>query len=117
MLAGQPVTIYGTGEQERDFVLRRRLRPGQRSGAHQGGRQIYNLGSNRGTSVNLLFSTLANIIGYSAEPRFGPAKAGETFKIYLDRTQAQTELDWSPSVSLDHGLQQTVTYLRENEQG
>jgi UDP-glucose 4-epimerase len=117
MLAGPPVTINGTGEQERDFVYVADCARANVLALNNGGGTIYNLGSNRGTSVNLLFSTLANIIGYSAEPRFGPAKAGETFKIYLDGTRARDQLDWSPTVDLNHGLQQTVAYLREFERG
>jgi UDP-glucose 4-epimerase len=117
MLAGQPVTINGTGEQERDYVYVADCARANVLALDNGGGTIYNLGSNRGTSVNLLFSTLANIIGYSAEPRFGPAKAGETFKIYLDGTRARDQLDWSPTVDLNRGLQQTVAYLRDNERG
>jgi UDP-glucose 4-epimerase len=117
MLAGQPVTINGTGEQERDYVYVADCARANVLALDNGSGTIYNLGSNRGTSVNLLFSTLANIIGYSAEPRFGPAKAGETFKIYLDGTRARDQLDWSPTVDLNRGLQQTVAYLRDNERG
>jgi UDP-glucose 4-epimerase len=117
MLAGQPVTINGTGEQERDFVYVADCARANVLALDNGSGTIYNLGSNRGTSVNLLFSTLANIIGYSAGPRFGPAKAGETFKIYLDGTRARDQLDWSPTVDLNRGLMQTVAYLRENERG
>jgi UDP-glucose 4-epimerase len=117
MLAGQPVTINGTGEQERDYVYVADCARANVLALDNGGGTIYNLGSNRGTTVNLLFSTLANIIGYSAGPRFGPAKAGETFKIYLDGTRARDQLDWSPTVDLDRGLHQTVAYLRDNERG
>ena len=80
MLAGEPVTINGTGEQERDYVYVADCARANVLALNQGAGTIYNLGSNRGTTVNLLFSTLANIIGYSAEPKFGPPKAGETFK-------------------------------------
>jgi UDP-glucose 4-epimerase len=76
---------------------------------------IYNLGSNRGVSVNFLFSLLANIIGYSSKPTIGPAKPGETFRIYLDGRRAQADLGWSAAVSLEQGLQLTVSYFREYE--
>jgi UDP-glucose 4-epimerase len=115
MLAGEPVTINGNGEQERDYVYVADCARANVLTLNQGAGTIYNLGSNRGTTVNLLFSTLANIIGYSAEPNFGPPKAGETFKIYLDGTRARDQLDWSPTVDLSRGLQQTVAYLREHE--
>ena len=117
MLAGEPVTINGTGEQERDFVYVADCARANVLALSKGSGGIFNLGSSRGTSVNLLFSALANIIGYSAEPRYGPPKAGETFKIYLDGRRAKAQLDWLASVDFDRGLEQTVAYFRENERG
>jgi len=115
MLSGRPVTIYGTGEQERDFVYVGDCARANVMALSAGSREIYNLGSNAGTTINLLFSRLANIIGYSSVPTKEQAKAGETFKIYLDGRKAQAGLGWSPSVTLDQGLQQTVAYFREYE--
>jgi len=115
MLAGQPITINGTGQQERDFVFVTDCARANVLALQKGSAAIFNLGTNQGTSVNLLFSTLANIIQYSARPNLGPAKPGETFKIYLDARRAQTGLGWSATVSLEQGLQQTVSYHREFE--
>jgi UDP-glucose 4-epimerase len=115
MLAGQPVTINGSGEQERDFVYVSDCAQANLLAAANGRTGIYNLGCGAGTSVNLLFSQLQNIIGYSREPRFGPPKPGETFKIYLDSRRAQAELGWSPTVGLADGLHRTVDYFRERE--
>jgi UDP-glucose 4-epimerase len=115
MLAAKPVTIFGTGEQERDFVYVSDCARANVTALQGGSAEIYNLGSNQGTSVNLLFSTLANIIGYSSEPRKEPAKAGETFKIYLDGRRAKAGLGWSATVALDQGLRQTVAHFRECE--
>ena len=115
MLTGKPITINGTGEQERDFVYVGDCARANVLALDKGSAGIYNLGSNRGTSVNLLFSTLANIIGYSSAAQLGPAKAGETFKIYLDGRRAHASLGWSATVALEQGLEQTVAYFREYE--
>jgi UDP-glucose 4-epimerase len=115
MLAGKPITVNGTGEQERDFVYVADCARANVLALNQGSAGIYNLGSNQGTTVNLLFSTLANIIGYSSKPMMGPAKPGETFKIYLDGRRAQADLGWAGSVTLEQGLQRTVSYFREYE--
>jgi UDP-glucose 4-epimerase len=116
MLAGQPVTINGTGEQERDFVYVTDCAQANLQALDQGSAGIFNLGSSQGVSVNLLFSTLANIIGYPSKPQLGPAKPGETFKIFLDGRRAQASLGWSPTVTFEQGLQQTVAHFREHEQ-
>jgi UDP-glucose 4-epimerase len=115
MLAGLPVTIYGSGEQERDFVYVGDCARANLLALAAGSGQIFNLGSGTGLTVNLLFSTLANIIGYSAVALKQPAKAGETFKIYLDGRRAQSGLGWTPTVPLEDGLRQTIAYHREYE--
>ena len=113
MLAGEQVVINGDGEQVRDFVFVTdcaranvlALDPPQGSG-------IYNLGSGQGNSVNEIFATLRKITTYPREPLHGPAKLGETRKIYLDARKAGQYLGWEPSISLEDGLTQTVTYFK-----
>jgi UDP-glucose 4-epimerase len=115
MLAGKPITINGTGEQERDFVYVADCARANVLALDKGSATIFNLSSNQSTSINMLFSALANIIDYSSKANMGPAKPGETFKIYLDGRRAQTGLGWSLTVALEQGLQQTVSYLRNYE--
>lgn len=115
MINSEPVTIYGDGEQERDYVHVADCARANVLLAESDRVGIYNLGSGQGTTVNLLFSELANIIEYSQPAHYAPAKAGETYKIYLDSRRAQAELKWSPTVSLADGLRQTVAYAREHE--
>lgn len=113
MLAGEPVVINGDGEQVRDFVFVTdcaranvlALDPPQGSG-------IYNLGSGQGNSVNEIFAALRKITVYPHAPQHGPAKLGETRKIYLDARKAGQHLGWEPSISLEEGLTQTVAYFR-----
>lgn len=116
MLAGEPVTINGDGEQTRDFVY-----VGDCAYAnylavtveHQPG--IFNIGWGRPTSVNDIFNTLAKITDYPHAALFGPAKVGETRHIYLDAAKAKKELGWSPTLSLGEGLEKTVAYFKETE--
>jgi len=117
MLASEPVTINGDGEQTRDFVY-----VGDCSYAnylavtvpHQSG--IYNIGWGRPTSINEIFTTLAKVTDYPHQVSYGPAKVGETRHIYLDATKAGSALGWSPTLSLEEGLEMTVAYFREKEQ-
>ncbi len=113
MLAGDPVVINGDGEQERDFVFvgdcaRANLLaadPKVESG-------IYNLGSGRGTSVNAIFESMREATAYSLPPRHGPAKLGETRRIFLNADKARRALGWSPQVELSDGLTETVEFFR-----
>jgi UDP-glucose 4-epimerase len=113
MLDGRPVTINGDGTQERDFVYvgdcaranLAALDPAAPTG-------IFNLGSGEGTSVLEIYRQLQAITGYGPEPRFGPAKLGETYRIFLSAAKAGQELGWEPTVDLAAGMQQTVAYFR-----
>lgn len=116
MLAGEPVTINGDGEQTRDFVYVGDCAYANYLAAtveHQPG--IFNIGWGRPTSVNDIFNTLAKVTGYPHAASFGPAKVGETRHIYLDAAKAKKELGWSPTLSLEEGLEKTVAYFKEAE--
>jgi UDP-glucose 4-epimerase len=45
----------------------------------------------------------------------GPAKVGETRRIFLDASKAKRELGWSGTISLEEGLQETVEYFKQAE--
>jgi UDP-glucose 4-epimerase len=117
MLAGEPATVNGDGEQTRDFVY-----VGDCAFAnylaltvdHPSG--IYNLGWCRPTSINEIFYALAKITNYSQPIQHGPAKVGETRHIYLDAGKAARELGWTPSLTLEEGLAKTVSYFKDSEQ-
>jgi UDP-glucose 4-epimerase len=118
MLADGPVIINGDGDQVRDFVYvgdcaqanLQALRKADGSG-------IYNLGTGTGTSVNEVFRSLRVITGYRREPVHGPAKLGETRRIYLDASKAASELGWSPKIGLEEGLRETVRHFQQMEVG
>jgi UDP-glucose 4-epimerase len=115
MLAGKPVTINGTGEQVRDFVYVGDCAKANLMTLEEGSGRVYNLGYGVGTTVNQIFDGLKAITGYPMEAHHGPAKAGETFRIYLDASRAQEELGWQPTVALEEGLRRTVEYFRQAE--
>jgi UDP-glucose 4-epimerase len=116
MLAGEPVTINGDGEQTRDYVYvgdcaRANVMVADENQASG----IYNLGTGKGTSVNEIFAGLRDIIGYQLAPVYGPAKVGETRFIYLSADKAAQELGWQPTMPLAEGLRKTVDYFRVSE--
>jgi UDP-glucose 4-epimerase len=116
MLLGEPVTINGDGEQTRDFVYVgdcARANYLALTTEHKPG--IYNIGWGRPTSINEIFTSLAKIINYTHPVSYGPAKVGETRHIYLDASRANRDLNWSPMVSLEEGLRQTVEYFKTSE--
>jgi UDP-glucose 4-epimerase len=116
MLSGSQVVINGDGDQERDFVYVADCARANLLALTTGHvNTIYNLGFGRGATVNEVFATLRQITDYPLDPIHGPAKPGETRRIYLDASRAKTLLGWKPEVELEEGLNYTVNYFREAE--
>ncbi len=116
MLANREVTINGDGNQQRDYVYVgdcARANLLALSNNHASG--IYNLGTGFGTSVNELFESLKGITGYPKKPTFGPAKLGETRRIWLQADKARRTFGWDPTVELKEGLEKTVAFFKSME--
>ena len=111
MLRGEPCVIYGSGEQERDFVhvsdvARANLL------ALEGEPGAYNIGTGAGTTVNTIFFELAKLLDYRLEPTYAEAKPGEVYRIALDCSRAAEGLTWRSRVSLDAGLRTVADSVR-----
>lgn len=113
MLKGQPVTIYGTGEQERDFIFVGDCVSANLLALEGGDGREYNLGWGIATTVNDIFRELKAATAYALDANYGPAKTGETYRIYLDTARIRGELNWSAKVPLREGLTRTVQFFRE----
>ncbi len=115
MLRDEQVVINGDGNQTRDFVYVTDCATANLLLLEKGSRTVYNLGYGIGTTVNEIFSNLSSITGYKRTPLYGPAKKGETYKIYLNANRAVSELGWQPTIPLEEGLFKTVSYIKEHE--
>lgn len=115
MLRDLPVTINGDGEQVRDYVYVSDCARANLMVLEAGGDRVYNLGYGVGTTVNQIFTHLKALTGYGQDANYGPAKAGETYRIYLDAQRAKAELGWEPTIVLADGLSKTVVYLKKEQ--
>ena len=112
MLSGEPVTIFGDGEQTRDFVF-----AGDVVAAHELARRsleplTVNVGSGVGTTVNQIFRIMANETGYTLPPMYKDQREGDVRHIVLDCSRARDRLGWSAETTLQDGLRQTLDSLR-----
>ena len=115
MLAGQEITIYGDGQQERDLfyvsdVVDAAMAAARPDAPSSG---TFNVASGGPTSVNDIFSLLVEETGYDRAPVYAPERPGEVRRIYLDIRRARQELGWEPRVGLRAGIARTVAALRE----
>lgn len=112
MLADEQAVINGTGEQQRDYVYIADVVRANVAALDSGDGTALNIASGVGTSVKEIFAMLKAATGYQREAGYGPAKPGETFRIFLDIRRAHDVLGWTPEVPLEEGIAQTVASLR-----
>jgi UDP-glucose 4-epimerase len=112
MLAGQTPTIFGDGEQTRDYVFVDDVVHAFSLSADKGSGEVLNVGTGLETSVNRIFQLLAGITGFRGAPEYGPHREGDIARISLDVALAERHLGWRPWTVLEEGLRQTVDSLR-----
>lgn len=112
MLRGQPVRIFGDGEQTRDFVYVDDVVNAYMLALERANGLRLNIGTGQATSVNALFEAIADITGYAMAPEYAPARPGELRHIALDAELAAHELGWKPQTELREGLKATIAWLR-----
>jgi UDP-glucose 4-epimerase len=113
MLRGGQTMVNGDGDQERDFVYVGDVVQANLAAVQSGVSGVFNIGTGLGTSINQIYDHLAEVTGYPGQKRHGPAKLGETRRIYLDVKAAEKALGWQPAVDLAEGLGRTVAYFRD----
>jgi UDP-glucose 4-epimerase len=118
--AGEPITIYGDGQQTRDLVYVEDVAAANLLAAERPlpalsslDARAYNIGTGVETSVNRLAELLTAAAGRSAEIRRAPARAGEILRSALDVHKAGRELGWHPQVPLPEGLARTLRWIVE----
>ncbi len=112
---GQPF-INGMGDQERDFVCVFDVAKASVLALDRGHNEIFNIGCGRGTSVNTIYATLAELTGFQKKPVYQAAKKGEVYRIFLNSDRARKVLGWRPELSLKEGLALTVEFFRSAHQ-
>ena len=112
LLAGQPCTIFGTGEQTRDFVFGPDVARANLLAAHSDFCGAINIGTGREASINEVYLRLADAAGVDAPPRYAEGKPGEQLRSCVDASLAQRILGWTPTVSLEEGARLTVDWFR-----
>ncbi|HET9327485.1 MAG TPA: NAD-dependent epimerase/dehydratase family protein [Candidatus Eisenbacteria bacterium] len=112
MLAGERPIIFGTGEQQRDYLYIDDVVDANERALTRGSGEIVNIGTGIGTSVLQIFRELQSLLGFAQEPIFDKARPGEIQRIWLDAARAREVLGWTPRVSFREGLQRTVEWSR-----
>jgi UDP-glucose 4-epimerase len=112
LLRGQPVTIYGDGEQTRDFVYVDDVVDAFVRGATRGGGLVCNIGTGHETSVNALYRAMASQVTTEITPEYAPLRQGELLRSSLDPGRAGIQLGWKSWTDLNTGLRAVLDFVR-----
>jgi UDP-glucose 4-epimerase len=113
LLAGKRPTVYGDGEQTRDYVHVSDVARAFVLAAEQGEPGTFNVGTGVETSVKALLETLQRAAGTSLEPDLAPARAGELQRSALDPSAIERTLGWRAEVDVHDGLAATYRWYAE----
>jgi len=120
LLRGEPITIFGDGEQSRDFVYIDDIVNawvGALENPASYGR-IFNLGSGHRHSINQLADFVLPAFNRTRSDYplvYAPARPGDQRQVEADITQARMTLGWEPQVSFDTGLAETVRWAIQHQ--
>jgi len=111
LLRGEPITIYGDGEQRRDFIHVDDIVAGT-IGATGRAPGTFNLGTGRGTSLKQLAQLVLNRLAPGEQAQYGPAQAGELRFSVANIDAARRAFGFNPSRALDRNLGDVIESVR-----
>ncbi|HEX7957101.1 MAG TPA: NAD-dependent epimerase/dehydratase family protein [Pyrinomonadaceae bacterium] len=113
MLRGQPLVVYGDGEQTRDFVnVADVARANLLAARARGLSGAFNVASGVSTTVNQLAGMMREAAGTDAAVEYAPARRGEVRDSRADIKAARASLGYEPSVGMTEGLREYMDWAR-----
>ena len=116
MLRGEQPTIFGDGEQSRDFTyidnaVEANLLACKAASSKAAG-QVFNVATGRRVTLNETFKALQPLTSYSGQVKYGPERGGDIKHSLADISKAEAGLGYKPKVEFEEGLRRTVEWYR-----
>ncbi len=112
VLTSQPISLYGDGEQTRDFtfvadIVAATIAAGDRGRAGR----VYNIGGGSRVSINQVLEMIGRITGRTPDIRREPAQKGDMRDTFADTTRARADLGFAPATALEAGIAAECEWL------
>ncbi len=114
LLSGDPCVVYGDGTQTRDFVFVDDVVDAFARAATRADGLLVNIGTGNETSVNTLYSVMADLVGVTTPATPAPARTGELARSALDPGRAAQQLGWRSWTALDIGTGAVLRWFRSH---
>lgn len=113
LLGGRPITVFGDGEQTRDFVnVRDVVQANLKAAEARDVSGAFNIGSGTALSINDLVERLSVAIGSPPAVKFGPERKGDVRHSIADISAARRAFGYAPSVDIASGLKEYVEWAK-----
>lgn len=114
LAAGQGVTVFGNGEQTRDFVYAGDIAEALWRASKLDGHNVINISTQKETSVNQLLAAFKEAVGREFPVHYGPIREGDIFRSVLANELCVELLGFCPSMNLQEGVARTFAdYLQK----
>ena len=119
LLENRPPTIYGDGEQTRDFTYVANVVDGvlRACEAPKASGQAINVATGGRISLKQLFSAMRQVVGTTVEPTYVEARQGDVRDSQADIRKAKELLGYEPIVPFEEGLSRTIQWYRAAHAG
>ena len=116
MWSDKKLTVWGTGEEKRDFLHVRDLVDFVQLAVEkqQSSYELFNVGCGKAVSVRDLVKTIIELLGRNLEIEHDTTKPTIKTSLFLDCSKAEKRLGWKPKISLRDGITDTIAWYRKN---
>jgi len=113
MLKGKVPTIFGDGQQQRDYVYVGDVARANLAVLKKGDNEVFNVGSGQGTSVEELFLILQKLMKFKKAVRYAPPRVGELGRSVLDCHKIRRVIGWQAERDIKAGLALTLQWYQK----
>ncbi len=114
ILKSIPMTIFGDGEQTRDFVNVKDVVQANIKSALSGATGVFNIGSGTRITINSLADMLLEITGATSGKEYGPERPGDVRDSLADVSKANGAFGFSPAKDISFGLREYMGWIAED---
>lgn len=109
---GSPITVYGDGNQTRDFVYAGDIASAIVQALPLTGYHTINVSTGTETSINDLIRSFERVIGHKAEVQYAPLRPGDIQRSVLSNKELIQTLHIKPEMTLEQGIARTYTWYK-----
>lgn len=110
MLRNQPLTVFGDGDQSRDFIFVRDVAKANIQAITSSHNLTFNISTNKPITLNGVITELQNISNYQIKVNYKEGRVGDIKESFLSYDLANQLLKWQPETNFATGLKETMDY-------